>query len=86
MDRSGCPAKGSSSAPPKTMVGNVAFGHRLGGSKAGYCLVTPGGGGVKLGLSQGSATHPPIPSNPTPPLGGGGSVPSTHSHIQAEQN
>ena len=53
---------------------------------SGYCLVTPGGGG-SLGLGQVSATHPSIhpPTHPTlpPPPPGGGSMPSTHSHIQA---
>ena len=35
-----------------------------------------GGGGGQLGLSQGSATHPP---NPTlPPWGGGGGVYALH--------
>ena len=43
--------------------------------------MTPGGGG-SLDLGQVSATHPP---NPTPPPGGG-SMPSTRSHIQALEN
>ena len=50
--------------------------------------MTPGGGGVSLGLGQVSATHPPThppihPPNPTPPPpgGGGGSMPSTHIQV-----
>ena len=59
----------------------------LAGSRPGHCLVTPRGGGGKLGPGQGSATHPPIHPPPTlPPPPGGGSMPCTHSHIQAEQN
>ena len=52
-----------------------------------------GGGGVSLGLGQVSATHPPTnpPTHPTlpPPGGGGGSMPSTRSHVicgTTEQN
>ena len=52
--------------------------------RVGYCLLTPGGGEGDMGLGQGSATQPP--THPTPPRGGGGSMPSTHIHIQADQN
>ena len=46
-----------------------------------HCLVTPGGG-VSLGLGQGSATHPPTHRPPPPP---GGSMPSTHSQSRTDQ-
>ena len=45
--------------------------------RAGYCLLTPGGGGGDMGLGQGSATQPP--THPTPPRGGGG-VYALHPH------
>ena len=62
---------------------------RLSTSVAGYCLVTPGGGGgVSLGLGQVSATHPPT-HPPTqlypPPPGGGGLCPPpavTYKHLK----
>ena len=50
--------------------------------RAGHCLVTPGGGG---GLSWAPARAQP-PTHPTLPPPWGGSMPCTHSHIQAEQN
>ena len=55
-------------------------------------LSDPGGGGggwfgPRPGLSH-PPTHPSThpPTQPYPPLGGGGSMPSTHSHIQALEN
>ena len=49
-------------------------------------LSDPGGGGVSLGLGQGSATHPPThpsthqPTQPYPPT-----LPSTHSQSRNDQ-
>ena len=65
--------------------GREGWGRRL-RSIAGYCLVTPGGGGLVWASARSQPpTHPPIhPTLPHP--GGGGSMPSTRSHIQALEN
>ena len=53
--------------------------------QSGYCSVTPpppAGGGVTMGLGQGSATHPPTQPC-SPPWGGGLCLPPTVTYKQS---